>query len=199
MNLIKFESIIKGLSYLDKCPICNWTLPSQGKDFVTDLNLVTGNIDINVSHLEDIKLNIYNNKMTYTKYSNISHYSTLGGGQFTTVGSSPPYTLNLSSYIFSLQKMCHNKKCYNYRYTIDIDLCMTEGKVSSVTLGSESIDINDEECLHIISKSYSMDRTYYKKYNGKNKVSKLEFPLLNLDFKQPEEAFVRIKKLLIFS
>ena len=199
--MIKFSSFKEAINYQPVCPLCRSQLHINDRDLAADYGFEyrgdkRERISFFVNRREDdtptidpetdeVEL-LYANRMppSIPNYNSPTHYT------------NPPKAYN-GRFLHALTIDC--KSCCQYGFTLQLHFDLTEQKLASAFLNSETVNITECEMVHEIKNIYATEKTHYTYFPRDGSCKQTTLPLIALDLSNPLETVARIRKLLIFS
>lgn len=191
-----FSHLTDAIFYRINCPICKKGLRHQN---ISDLSFVGEKIilKIDTSIGSAICLDIKDNIITEISISSDSVDANEGISYKYNAFSFKDYSIynNLLSSFITIS--CKN--CEQFLYCIQIQIDLTNLKITNIFLESEFVSIIENSTVYEIENIYDKQETHYSAIYSDNNDKFLSMPLIDLNLDNPHETLSRIKKLLVFS
>ena len=195
-ELVTFNNAIDALSYHSYCPFC-----------AEQLSLFCGSSDYDVSRSSDtlhlrsddskIDINLYTNKFNLELIRSMPYDDINDSFGYPNNSRKPSPWLNNGYMLLGIVQECLS--CCSYSYILIFNFDLTERRLMLATLNSEWISIEKSLDVFEINNNYATDITHYTHHNNNGDTKKHDFPIIPINFINPEETLDRLHKLIIFT
>jgi len=199
--MIQFRTLLDGLNYQKKCPLCKEIMVLEDRDFIEKVEYPRGHEYQKLS----FALSRKSQDIVYV-YTATGKVELKLGAPKAWYGDSTGYsaaipTAEVYSGILMQGLTVYCDECGQYRYTLKLEADLSKELVRSVSLNSETISLDRDGKTHEIRSIYSVDKTEYAVFGSFAESilkDKVELPLIPINLKDPQETLDRIRTLLPF-
>lgn len=208
--MTEFDSLYSALTYSPICPMCKHGIKLMDSLSGSPISAIKINVDgsnlclypeivytMIDSNYEDTYTFRLDSKVVQRTIKEKLDYEPAGSHGQSLVRHSARYPVYSGKQYIAFHVNCKN--CSKYNFVIQVVIDLDSSFIDHILLNSESMVFFDETGRIEIKNVYSTNQTDYCYSSGEAKKGVEHFPLIPLDWEDPQKTLKRLKNLLIFT